>query len=230
MSDFHLTGQIDQEFFRFAIQEVNAWEPDLIFLTGDLVDELHCLDWIEPVFGKLRSRFGSYYLLGNHDRRIPSEHNLRDRLERVGLVRAGGRWIDLDVNGQALSIAGNELPWYPGAESLSPRANHDALQILLTHSPDQIDWARPFGFDLIFAGHTHGGQIRLPVVGPIISPSKYWVRFAGGSFTVDRSVMHVSRGICGDEPIRILCPPEIGFFLLQSPESPTTQSSAVSSR
>ncbi len=151
---------------------------------------------------------------------MPREDELRSLLEKSGLVRSGGIWHSIEIAGQVLQIAGNELPWFGGAENLEPRDfGEHALHVLLTHSPDQIDWARPFQFDLIFAGHTHGGQIRLPIFGPIISPSKYGVTYAGGTFAFPkangRTIMHVSRGICGDEPIRFNCPPEIGFFVIQ---------------
>ncbi|MEZ6094859.1 MAG: metallophosphoesterase [Pirellulaceae bacterium] len=215
ISDFHLTGHIDIAFFRHLVSLVNEWKPDIVFVTGDLIDETPCLDWIQPVFEPLHAPLGCYYLLGNHDRRMPSESEERLLLEKVGLIRSGGLWHDLEFHGQRIKIAGNELPWYQGAEQLEPCDDDEALQILLTHSPDQIDWARLFGFDLIFAGHTHGGQIRLPIVGPIISPSKYGVKYAGGTFREGSAIMHVNRGICGDEPIRLNCPPEISFFVVE---------------
>jgi uncharacterized protein len=218
LSDFHFTGQLDIAYFRLIIERVNDWRPDLVVITGDLVDELHCLDWIGPVFEPLQAGCGKFYLLGNHDRRIPSEEDLRSRLASAGLVRAGGRWHTVTVNGVTLHLAGNELPWFKGAEWLpNIETNADDLRIMLTHSPDQIDWADRYGFDIIFAGHTHGGQIRLPVVGPIVSPSKYGVKYAGGAFQVGTAVMHVSRGLCGDEPIRWNCPPEVGFFTIEGP-------------
>ncbi len=218
LSDFHFTGQLDIAFFRLVIERVNDWRPDVVVITGDLVDETHCLDWIGPVFEPLQARHGKFYLLGNHDRRIPSEEDLRSRLESAGLMRSGGQWHTVTVGDVTVHFAGNELPWFNGAESLANlESKAGDLRIMLTHSPDQIEWAERYDFDIIFAGHTHGGQIRLPIVGPIISPSKYGVRFAGGAFQIGKAVMHVSRGLCGDEPIRWNCPPEIGFFTIEGP-------------
>lgn len=88
------------------------------------------------------------------------------------------------------------------------------LKILLSHSPDQIGWARRHGFDLLLAGHNHGGQIRLPLIGPIVSPSLYGVRYASGLFHEPPTLMHVSRGIAGVPPIRIQCPPELTRLVL----------------
>ena len=218
LSDFHLTGQISQTFFERIAVEVNDWQPDLILITGDLVDEEPCLDWIEPIFGSLTAAHGVYFILGNHDARIRDQANLRRRLTDAGMVDVAGRWVECSIGNATLKIAGNELPWYDGAKELPlepPGGDRDrALKILMSHSPDQIDWAKPYEFDLMFAGHNHGGQIVIPVVGPIIAPSKYGVKYAAGSFKIGPMLMHVSRGLSGDKCIRLNCPPEIGQFTL----------------
>lgn len=216
LTDLHLTGQIDIAYYKLIIEQVNRWEPDLVLITGDLVDEHHCLDWLDGIFTPLQARCGKFYILGNHDRRIRPESELRTRLERTQLQRVGGAWLAVETGDTGIvKLAGNELPWFAGAESLKPLPAEDrSLRILLSHSPDQIDWARSFDFDLIFCGHTHGGQVRFPVIGPILCPSRYGVRYACGPFQVGSALMHVSRGISGDRPIRINCPPEVGFFTL----------------
>ena len=220
LSDFHLTGQIDVAFFERVVAEANRFNPDLTVITGDLLDEHDCLDWIAPVFGRLQAKYGVYFVRGNHDLRILDQQALLDRLLASGMKWAGGgQWQSLDINGCRVSIAGNELPWHGGAESLGVKSvAGDDLRILLTHSPDQIRWAGPFDFDLILAGHTHGGQIALPVVGPIVAPSKYGVLYAAGTFEIENALMHVSRGLSGDECIRINCPPEVALITLRRSE------------
>ena len=66
------------------------------------------------------------------------------------------------------------------------------------------------------AGHTHGGQIRLPIVGPIVAPSRYGVKYASGLFHEPPTLMHVSRGVCGVHPLRFNCPPELALLTLVS--------------
>jgi len=216
LSDFHLTGQLDLALFERVVKTANEFQPDLIVITGDLVDELECLDWIEPIFGQLRSTHGTFFVRGNHDLRIADQDLLLQRLRDSGMTWVGGRCESIEINGASLSFVGNELPWYAGAESLDAESQKtDAFQILLTHTPDQIDWARPFNFDLIFAGHCHGGQIVFPFVGPIVAPSKHGVLYASGTFKIDNAIMHVSRGLSGDECVRINCPPEVGCFTLR---------------
>lgn len=225
LSDFHLTGQIDLEWFQRVVEIANDFQPDLILITGDLIDEVECLDWIEPIFGKLESTYGTYFVRGNHDLRIRDRQALLDLLTEAGMKWIGARWDRIEISGVGIYLAGNELPWFSGAETLAtnPHAEFDqagledlpALKILLTHTPDQIAWAAQYDFDLILAGHNHGGQIALPVIGPIVAPSRYGVLYAAGTFEIGDAVMHVSRGLSGDECIRINCPPEIGLITLQ---------------
>lgn len=217
LSDLHFTGQMGIEYFQQIVEEANQFEADLVVITGDLVDKAKCLPWLESTLGNLKSKLGVFYVLGNHDRRINSEPELRAHLKRIGLIQASQRWHEVDYNGAPIRITGNELPWYRDADSIPPTQPHDAeLRILLSHSPDQLEWAQARSFHLMFAGHTHGGQIAFPVIGPIVAPSKYGVKYASGTFQFDDLLMHVSRGISGDEPIRICSPPELGLFTIRS--------------
>lgn len=215
LSDLHFTGQLRREFFDEVVRQANGFQPDLVFVTGDIADEWRCLDWIGEVLGPLQARLGRFYVLGNHDRRIGDEAVLRDRIHAAGFAETGGRWIDLAWNGGTIRLTGNELPWYGKAGQLGPEPPRPAgplLKLLLSHSPDQFAWAVERQFDIVFAGHTHGGQIRLPLLGPIIAPSRHGVRYAGGDFERDGVLMHVSRGLSSDDPVRWNCPPELGLF------------------
>jgi uncharacterized protein len=203
LSDLHFTGQLRPGFFHEVVKQ------------GDIADEWKCLDWIGTVLGPLEAGLGKYYVLGNHDRRIGDESALRGKLREAGFEAASGRWADLSWNGWTIRLTGNELPWYRAARTLGPEpasGKGPLLKLLLSHSPDQFNWAVARKFDLVFAGHTHGGQIRLPLIGPIIAPSRQGVRLAGGDFERDGVLMHVSRGLSSDDPVRWNCPPELGLF------------------
>ncbi len=214
LSDFHLTGALDRSYFKFVVDRVNRWAPDLIVLTGDFVDEPRCLDWIDPVFEPLRAGSGKFYVLGNHDRRIANESELRTRLMRAGLSMAAGRWQEVPVRGGRIGIAGNELPWYSPATPIEFVSREVDLTIALAHSPDQVAWMEGLSADLAFAGHLHGGQICLPLVGAIIAPSRYGVRYVPEFHATRSGLMIVSRGLSGDEPIRIRCRPHVGCYIL----------------
>ncbi len=224
LSDFHLTGKVDRRFFEKIVDQSNAFDPDLIIISGDLVDKRECLSWIDSIFGSLQSKHGCYFVLGNHDARVGDTEDLCRRLQDSGLIHAGGRWRKTDINGASVHIAGNELPWFSGAEYLPLSADSTPeepgtqpdLKILISHSPDQLEWAKPFNFDLMFAGHNHGGQISFPLVGPIIAPSRYGVRYAAGTFQIGPMLMHVSRGISAEKPIRWNSVPEVGLFTIRA--------------
>lgn len=223
LSDLHLTGYLAPEYFMEVVRHANEFEPDLVVITGDLIDQPACLSWLERILPQLSAKNGVYYVLGNHDRRISDEALLRETLVRCHAIAAGGRWHELEINGARLLLAGNELPWYKGAESLPVRtessdSNSPVLKVLISHSPDQVEWAKRHEFDLMFAGHTHGGQIRIPVVGPVVAPSRFGVKYCSGTFQIGPMLMHVSRGLSGEDLIRINCPPELGLFTLRSGE------------
>ena len=210
MSDLHFTGRIGKAFFHEVVALSNEIAPDMVALTGDLVDAEECIDWIPEVLGSLVARHGVFFVLGNHDRRV-NVIRLRQTLCDAGLVDLGGCWTSHKINGSSVLLAGNELPWFPPAADMqsAPPRESAPLRILLSHSPDQLGWAVAHDFDLMLAGHLHGGQIRLPLIGPILSPSRQGVRFASGIFHRPPTILHVSRGLSGELPIRVNCPPEL---------------------
>ncbi|MGY8749135.1 MAG: metallophosphoesterase [Pirellulales bacterium] len=217
LSDLHFTGEIDIRYFQRVVEEANQFQPDLVVVTGDLVDNAKCIEWIPETLGKLIAPLGVFYVLGNHDRQIASETFLRNNIQEAGLIQASSKWHQVKFNGANIQITGNALPWYRDAEQLSDQPdNQSGLSILLSHSPDQIDWARRRNFQLMFAGHTHGGQIAFPIIGPVVAPSKYGVGYSSGTFKFGNLIMHVSRGLSGDETIRWGSPPELGLFTLRS--------------
>lgn len=224
-SDLHFTGRIGREYFEFVTEETLRRAPDMIVVTGDIHDTWACRDWFETTIGRLTAPNGVFFILGNHDLRPGRTRELRSILESYGLIDLGGKVLRREILGTEILLAGNELPWFgpqPACSEATRSKPQDAssesppLRILLSHSPDQIGWAIRNRFDLVLAGHTHGGQICPPVIGPIVAPSRYGVRFAGGLFQVDSTVMHVSRGLSGEEPIRYGCPPELAVLQLRA--------------
>ena len=219
-SDLHFTGRVAKRYFEEVVHHANETDPDLVAVTGDLVDFSEYIDWIPDTLGRLRSRYGVFFVLGNHDRRVDVKR-LRRTLIDNGLVDLGGRWRQVEIRGEEVIFAGNELPWFAPAADLGecPPRGEDGrpLRIVLAHSPDQLAWAQAYDVDLLLAGHTHGGQIRLPLIGPILSPTREGVRYASGVFHAPPTVMHVTRGVSGELPIRLNCPPEMAHLALHSP-------------
>jgi predicted MPP superfamily phosphohydrolase len=218
LSDLHFTGRIAREYFEHAVALANAQPADIAAVTGDLLDRAACFDWLSHTLGKLQARHGAFFILGNHDQRL-DHRRLREVLRDCGQRDVGGRTETVDVRGRSILLAGNELPWFRPAPTIEPRgrkqaASADSLRILLSHTPDQLQWARRNDFDLMLAGHTHGGQIRFPVIGPVVSPSRHGVKYASGVFHEPPTVLHVSRGLSAKTPLRFGCPPEITRLVL----------------
>ncbi len=219
LSDFHMTGYPGRAYFTEAVKLSNQWEPDLVAITGDLVDRPECLGWLPETIGQLTGRFGVYFVLGNHDHWVDTEA-LRQALTDHGLIDLGGRWTEAEIRGERVILAGNELPWSSPAADFEdappPSAAGGPLRIVLAHSPDQLGWARACGVDLLLAGHTHGGQICLPLAGPIVSATHLGTAYASGVFHEPPTVMQVSSGVSAEIPVRLWCPPEIIKLVLRA--------------
>ncbi len=218
LSDLHFTGKLSKQFYSEITRLSNESNPDIVVISGDIVDAEHCIEWIEPTLGPLTATYKKYFVLGNHDRRVSNPDKIRDAMKAIGFEPAPGRWIPTEINGAGLFVAGNELPWFYGAETLKvfQRQSDNEFSLLISHSPDQFQFAVEHQVDLVLAGHTHGGQIRFPVIGPVVAPSKHGVKYASGLFRNQDTVMHVSRGLAGDDIIRINCPPELAILELNA--------------
>lgn len=214
LSDLHMTGRFTRPFYEEVVRLTNGLEPHLIALTGDICEKEKCLEWIEPVLGKLTARYGKFFVLGNHETRLADVAPLRKLLAEAGFIDVAGRWLEHSVANTRVLLAGTELPWFGTSPEMSA-APDGPLRILLSHSPDQLPWARQAGFDLMLAGHNHGGQIRLPLIGPLITPSRYGSRYAGGLYHEPPTLLHVTRGIAGLHPLRFNCPPELALLVLE---------------
>lgn len=216
LSDLHMTGQLQRPFFDLVVAQTNALGADVVAVTGDLVDDAACIEWIPATLGRLQSRYGTYVVFGNHEQRLDNLAPLRKTLMENGLFCLGGRSVVREIRGIDVLLAGNACPWFPPPPPVSEAGEDgNAFSILLSHSPDTLPWARRRHFNLMLAGHTHGGQIRFPVIGPVVCPSRYGVRFASGLFDAAPVVLHVSRGLSGTQPLRFNCPPEITLLELR---------------
>jgi uncharacterized protein len=227
LSDTHFTGRVGKAYFREVVRVCNELQPDLTALTGDVAETPECLDWIPDTLGQLEARYGAFFVLGNHDLRTGDVPRLRGLLEKCGLVDLGGRQRQIEITGCPVWLAGNERPWIDNAESpawvkgdspvfVDTKIGTVPFRITLSHSPDQFAWARALDADLLLAGHTHGGQIRVPPLGAVFSPSLWGVRHIAGIYYRPPTIMHLTRGVSSDIPIRWLCPPEVVRLRLQS--------------
>ena len=215
-ADTHFRGAVTSAWFQAVCQQAFDLKPDLFVFTGDLLDDPRLLDWLPETLGRLTAPLGQYFILGNHDWYLNASE-IRREFERQGWIDLAGRSRELPsrTHGPPIIICGDETPWMGTHPDLASESN-ELFRILLSHTPDNINWAREQGIDLMLAGHTHGGQIRLPLLGPVYSPSRFGCRFASGVFWLDPTLLYVSRGLSGREPIRYHCVPELTKLVLKS--------------
>lgn len=214
ISDLHLIGTVELAYFERLFELAAALKGDLAVCTGDVIDNPALLDWLDSTFGRLQAPLGNYFVLGNHDSIWGRPAETRQRLKQHHWIDAAAGCITLSHRNAWIAIAGNERPWMGVAPDWQG-APAGAFRLLLSHTPDNISEARRDNVDLMLAGHTHGGQVRLPLIGPVYSPSRHGVKFASGTFWADPTLMHVSRGVAGRHPWRWNCLPELTRITLR---------------
>jgi predicted MPP superfamily phosphohydrolase len=211
-SDVHLTGHVHADFTKYVIERSTAWRPDLMTLSGDIIDSQHCVNWIDDIFSPAKATDGCFFILGNHDKRIPDPNETRLAMASAGWIDVGKQPVNAKLSGVHSQIVGNEMPWFPVADIDTVPPD---FRLLLSHSPDQYPWARKHNVHLMLAGHTHGGQGRLPLGGPVLSPSFHGSRWSSGDFYKPPTTLHVSRGLGGTHLLRINCRPQLSLLTLQ---------------
>ncbi len=220
LSDLHFSGRIPNAFYEEVIDAANGYGNDLAVVTGDIVDNSDYLDAACEILGRLQARYGVYFILGNHDYRCDARW-IRQRLVESGLIDVGGRVEVLEIGAETLLVGGDERPWGKAVPDFAAAARGDPrrpFRLLLAHTPDQFRWAARHGVDLVLAGHTHGGQVCMPWLGPILTPCASGIRYSAGAFYRPPTAMYVTRGVGGEFPIRYFCPPEVARVVLHAAE------------
>jgi hypothetical protein len=220
LTDIHHSLFTPLEDIQRAIHLANLLRPDLIALTGDYVTLSPTYIWpVARVLGKLRARLGIFAVLGNHDFQVDAGEITRAfRTQRIRVLR--NSHFALRAGSAHLWVVGVDDLWW-GADDLAAALRSVPARepkILLCHNPMGVRQAAAHGVDFVLSGHTHGGQVRLPVVGSVYGRTKLGERFVEGWNRLDGTQIYVSRGI-GKVllPVRLGCPPEIACLRLRRP-------------
>lgn len=215
LSDLHLAsdganGRVEQ-----ALAAVMASKPDLIALTGDFVCDPGAPVAVEVLLKTLDAPCGVYAVRGNHDFWDGPEA-VAAALDRAGVRLLSNATHVIDGSGVRLRVAGIEHPFlpFPDPVRLLEREPH-APTILLSHVPDNFERLDLSGFDLVLSGHTHGGQFRAPVIGPVFVPSALGRKYDHGLFETRHGRLFVNRGLGGCFDLRINSPAEIALLILR---------------
>lgn len=206
-SDVHVIGCPGRGYLQFVTEQLCRLRPDAFVFTGDLIDKIQLLPWAVEAFARLADVAPGYFILGNHDWLVQADE-IRAALSATGWTDVAEKSLTASVAGVEVLLAGTEVPWMGGHPDVPSRST-EQLRILLSHSPDQRDFGIANDFDAMLCGHNHGGQVRLPVIGPVYSPSKYGVRYSGGVYEHEDMLIHVSRGVGAMDALRLNCRPEI---------------------
>jgi len=233
LSDFHLLPSgFGVELAERAVLLANEANPDLVLLGGDLVHWCGAVPHLLPVLRRLRSRYGVFAVLGNHDHHCPwrwqrpapwggkplSPHEWGELLAHAHVHLLLNEAIALDINGEKLWVVGVDDAYTGRADLAKALASvpEDAFAILLSHSPDIVDDPLLRRVALVLSGHTHGGQIVLPLLGPFLAPCREKRRRACGLTKVGGTWLLVSRGVSAGLPVRFRCPPEVTVVTLRT--------------
>ncbi len=214
------------------VEKVQKQQPDIIVITGDLVDSNNTdFDIAITLVKQLVEIAPCYYVTGNHEAWIGSKYQeLEQRLIEEGVIVLHDEAVELTIDDEVIILAGLDDPDFFSGSSydtnyfldnkLKEMNLEDKYTILLSHRPETFDAYVANNIDLVLSGHAHGGQFRLPFIGGIIAPNQgFFPKYDAGKYTENLTTMIVSRGIGNSIiPIRFNNRPEILIVQLVSNE------------
>ncbi|MFI3299930.1 MAG: metallophosphoesterase [Candidatus Gastranaerophilales bacterium] len=212
VGDFHIRPYQKNKLKRI-VTKINSQNPDIILSIGDYINGHKIEASLKPSaivdeLTHLKSRYGFYTVLGNHDNWYVGI-SVENEFNKKNLVVLDNSNIKIDYSGKDFFIAGVE-DLYTGEPDVKKALNNTTNPvILLTHNPD-VFVDVPESVDLTLAGHTHGGQVRFPFLGALVIPSKYGNKYAKGLIEEDKKKMIVTTGLgTSILHLRFNCFPEI---------------------
>ena len=226
LSDFHYHRYFSAEVIRKAVELAAGLNPDLVALTGDFVtvpefkkfdpkaaeDAVPCAELLAP----LKPRLGIYAVLGNHDT-FTSPEVVSEALGRHGIRVLQNEALPLERDGARLWIAGvrDVLAGFADLKATFAGVPATEPSILLAHEPDFADRASHYPVDLQLSGHSHGGQVSLPLVGPPFLPY-LGKKYPRGLRTVRKTALYTNVGLGTIVvPVRIFAAPEVTLLTLR---------------
>ena len=222
ISDLHAGVHLGEDKMQEIVAQANALRPDLIVQTGDMIDiSQSYIPAYVRAFRELRPPLGVVTVLGNHDRYTGEREVIRGCRDAGQVFVQNGCHL-IERGGATLALVGIDDPhnWTvddpqtSDVDAALAAAPPGAFRVLLAHRPGAWDSAAPRGIPLTLAGHIHGGQFYLPLVG--WSPGRLITKYVMGHFQRGASQLYVSRGIgVVGVPIRVFAPPEIELFELR---------------
>lgn len=232
ISDLH--SKLFGENNKKLIQKIKSLNPDIVVVTGDLIDGENnnynvALDFMKEI-SKL---YRVYYIIGNHEqksliKKYKDEYkDYFNKLHKIDFVNLDNNKVEIVKGDSNINLYGLTVPYscykylFDNQETTSididfleeklGKVDREQFNILLAHTPFYFDEYEKWGADLTLCGHVHGGIVRLPIVGGLLSPDrKFFPKYDLGEYTKNKSTMIVSKGLGGSKVlIRVNCKPEI---------------------
>ena len=206
------------------IELLSQTEPDIIVLTGDLIDSRQTDIRIALTFAREAMKIAPvYYVSGNHEARVSEYEDLKMGLAEAGVIILENQKVEITREGETITLMGIDDPsfledyLFGDSESVARQAienlqnESDGYTVLLSHRPEQFNLYVDTGMDLVFSGHAHGGQFRLPLIGGLVAPNQgFFPKYDAGRFSQENTTMIVSRGVGNSIiPVRFNNRPEI---------------------
>ncbi len=220
VTDPHVNPTLRREWYDAAIRKAMALKPDLLLHGGDFITRPACLQEAVEVLKPLhRAPNGAFTVRGNHDLWKASQR-VRRAARRAGMRLMSNEGVVIRRGEAALSLIGLEAP-YIGLGPVSEKELRQLPQprLALVHTPDAFPTARRLGCVLALAGHTHGGQVRMPLLGATVTSCAAGPRRCTGISRLGSMICIVGNGLGSFFPLRVLCPPEIVLIVLRGSNS-----------
>lgn len=226
ISDLHIGFNYSYSDLIYHISLVNELNADFVMITGDLFDRVDKFKGnpyaYVPLLKTIRAAQGVFFCFGNHDQRTYETHIIQDILERSNIRILNNFGTTVYYDDEPIYLCGlDDILNSKGniTQALRNRQHPSHLTITMVHEPDFADYVKKFNVDLQLSGHSHGGQIRLPLLGAPITPylgSKYVRGLYRLHYKTHELFVHVSPGLGVTHlPIRLFCPPEITVIELK---------------
>ncbi len=202
LSDIHYGSTIKLKELKKVIKKINELKPDIIVFTGDLVDEDVKLDDKElteviKALRELDAKIETLAVMGNHDYDHNYFHEITSNLEWHVLDNTY-EYVFYKTNDPIIFVGLDDLtrgnPDYVNAFSFLNEINQDLYTIVLAHEPDQVNEIKNYNFDLVLSGHSHLGQIRLPLIGAIYTP-KGSKKYYDEHYKINNANLYINGGL-----------------------------------
>jgi predicted MPP superfamily phosphohydrolase len=221
LSDIHLSAFLSEEEFARVVDATRELRPHIAFATGDFISNFgDPLEACMRQLARVKSDAGMFGCLGNHEHYAAAEQSAVDLAAQRGIPILRGASRQLRFGDAIVNIAGvdyqpffHKEKYLAGAERL---LYPGALNVLLSHNPDVFPVAATKGFDLVLAGHTHGGQVTVEILDQGINPARFFTPYVKGLYGERGAAIYVTRGIGTiGIPARIGAAPEISVLRLR---------------